>query len=139
MTFGEKVKELRLLKRLSQREVAEKLGISTRAYQSYEQAGVIPKKRDVLVGLSELYRVSIDHLLDGKELFYMEVADRYGARGSQQAKKILDDTQSYLAGGDLSDEEREDFMASLMRMYLRSKEIAKVKYGKKDKSDESAQ
>lgn len=136
MTFGDKVKELRLRNRYSQREVAEKLGISTRAYQSYEQSGVTPKKRDVLVKLSELYHVSIDNLLDDQELFYLEVSERYGERGSKQAQKILDDAQAYLAGGDLSDEEREDFMDSLMRMFLRSKEIAKARYGKKDKPDQ---
>ncbi len=108
MTFGEKVRELRLRNRYSQREVAGKLGISTRAYQSYEQSGVTPKKREVLVKLSGLYHISIDHLLDDRELFYLEVSERYGERGSRQAQKILDDAQAYLAGGDLSDEERND-------------------------------
>lgn len=132
MTFGEKIKELRLLKRLAQREVAQEIGVTLRTYQNYE-AGKIPREKEVLVRFSKFYNVPVESLLDDKELFYLEVSERFGERGSQQAKKILADTQAYLAGGDLSDEEREDFMESLMRMFLRSKEIAKAKYGKKDK------
>jgi transcriptional regulator with XRE-family HTH domain len=132
MTFGEKIKELRLLKRLAQREVAQEVGVTLRTYQNYE-AGKIPREKEVLVRFSKFYNVPVESLLDDKELFYLEVSERFGERGSQQAKKILADTQAYLAGGDLSDEEREDFMESLMRMFLRSKEIAKAKYGKKDK------
>lgn len=132
MTFGEKIKELRLLKRLAQREVAQEVGVTLRTYQNYE-AGKVPREKEVLVRFSKFYNVPVESLLDDKELFYLEVSERFGERGSQQAKKILADTQAYLAGGDLSDEEREDFMESLMRMFLRSKEIAKAKYGKKDK------
>ena len=132
MTFGEKIKELRLLKRLAQREVAQEIGVTLRTYQNYE-AGKIPREKEVLVRFSKFYNVPVESLLDDKELFFLEVSERFGERGSQQAKKILADTQAYLAGGDLSDEEREDFMESLMRMFLRSKEIAKAKYGKKDK------
>jgi len=132
MTFGEKIKELRLLKRLAQREVAQEIGVTLRTYQNYE-AGKIPREKEVLVRFSKFYNVPVESLLDDKELFFLEVTERFGERGSQQAKKILADTQAYLAGGDLSDEEREDFMESLMRMFLRSKEIAKAKYGKKDK------
>ena len=139
MTFGEKVKELRLRSNLSQREVAEKIGVLLRTYQNYE-AGKIPKKKEVLVRFSTFYNIPVENLLDEKELFYLEVSERFGERGSQQAKKILADTQAYLAGGGLSDEEREDFIESLMRMFLRSKEIAKAKYGKKAPSnDEPAQ
>ncbi len=135
MTFAEKIKELRLRKRLSQREVAEAVGVILRTYQNYE-AGKIPKDKEVLVRFSKLYNVPVENLLDNKELFILEVSERFGERGSQQAKKILEDTQAYLAGGDLSDEEREDFIESLMRMFLRSKEIAKARYGKKEQDEE---
>ena len=131
MTFGEKVKELRLNARYSQRKVAEYVGVSTRAYQSYEQNNVVPKKREVLIKLSELYNISIDNLLDDKELFYINVAERYGPQSAKQAQKILQDAQAYLAGGDITDEDREEFMESMMRMFLRSKEIARARYGKK--------
>lgn len=133
MTFGEKVKELRVQAKLSQREVAEKLGITTRAYQSYELNNVTPKKRDVLMKISELYNISVDQLLSEEDLFYIDVREQYGSRGSEQAQRILKDTQAYLAGGDLTSEDREAFMESLMRMFLKSKELAKEKYGKNTK------
>jgi transcriptional regulator with XRE-family HTH domain len=132
MTFGEKVRKLRENAGYPQRKVAEYIGISTRAYQSYEENNVIPKKRDVLIKLSELYSVSIDQLLSDQELFFVDISEQYGGRGAQQAQRILGDAQAYLAGGDITDEEREEFMGSLMRMFQRSKEIAQEKYGSKE-------
>ncbi len=134
MTFGEKVRKLRENAGHPQRWVAEYIGISTRAYQSYEENNVIPKKRDVLIKLSELYNVSIDQLLSDQELFYVNISDQYGGRSAQQAQRILGDAQAYLAGGDITDEEREEFMGSLMRMFQRSKEITKEKYGSKEQA-----
>ncbi len=131
MTFGEKVKELRARKQLSQREVAEYLGITTRAYQNYELHNVIPKKRDVLVKLSELYDVSIDDLLSNEELFYINIQENYGTKSKGRAQKLLEETQALLAGGDLTSHERDVFLDSLMKMYVRSKEITRNKQTKK--------
>lgn len=133
MTFGEKVKMLRTENGLSQKEVAAKLGITVRAYQNYELQNVLPRKKHILDTLCEMYDVTKSQLLDDNDLFYINIREQYGARGEKQAKKILEEANAYLAGGDISDEDREVFMESFMRMYLRSKEIAKEKYGKKKK------
>ena len=133
MTFGEKVKMLRKEKGLSQKEVAGELGITVRAYQNYELHNVQPRKRDIVDKLCKLYHVTAAQLLGDENLFYIDVEEQYGLKGATQAKKILSEAQVYLAGGDLSDEEREAFMDSLMRMYLKSKEISKEKFGKKKK------
>ncbi|MDL2238535.1 helix-turn-helix transcriptional regulator [Christensenellaceae bacterium OttesenSCG-928-K19] len=133
MTFGKKVKILRTEKGWSQKEVAEQLGITMRAYQNYELNNVLPRKKDILTKLCEMYGVTKGQLLDDNDLFYIDVRERYGAKGEAQAKKILGEAQAYLAGGDIKDEDREAFMESFMRMYLRSKELAKEKYGKKKK------
>jgi transcriptional regulator with XRE-family HTH domain len=135
MTFGEKVKVLRKEKGWSQKEVAGKLGITVRAYQNYELNNVLPRKKHILAMLCEMYGVTKGQLLDEEELFYIDVREQYGAKSGAQAKKILGEAQAYLAGGDISDDDREEFMESFMRMYLRSKEIAKEKYGKKKKPD----
>jgi len=138
MTFGEKIKDLRLDARLTQSEVAKAVGISTRAYQSYEQSGTLPKSRDVFVKLSELFNVTTDWLMSDEEHFILEAGERYGSKGAAQGKRLLSEMQAYLAGGDLSEEERDEFMQSFMRMWLKTKEYAKKKYGKTTESEKKA-
>ncbi|MGI6154236.1 MAG: helix-turn-helix domain-containing protein [Christensenellaceae bacterium] len=133
MTFGEKVKILRTEKGWLQKDVAKKLGITVRAYQNYELNNVLPRRKDILEKLCEMYDMTKGQLLDDNDLFFINIREQYGAKGENQAKKILEEAHAYLAGGDISDDDREMFMESFMRMYLRSKEIAKEKYGKKKK------
>ena len=60
-TFGERLKQLRIEKNITQREIADYLGIATNAYQNYEY-----DKRDMniksLTALADYFDVSIDYL-----------------------------------------------------------------------------
>jgi transcriptional regulator with XRE-family HTH domain len=131
MTFGEKVRLLRKGNNMSQKEVADELGITVRAYQNYELKNVLPRKRAIMDKLCELFKVTTGQLFGDEDLFFINVRERYGTQSAKKAQVILSEAQAYLAGGDLSDGEREAFMESFMRMYLESKEISKKKYGKK--------
>jgi hypothetical protein len=68
--------------------------------------------------------------MSDEELFILDAAEKYGYRGKQQGQKLLNDMQAYLAGGDLNDEDRDEFLQSFMRMFFKTKEIAKTKYGR---------
>lgn len=61
-TFGERLKQLRTEKGLTQKEIAQFLGIATNAYQNYEY-----DKREmnitVLRTLADYFDVSIDYLV----------------------------------------------------------------------------
>jgi len=60
-TFGERLKQLRMKKNVTQKELADHLGIATNAYQNYEY-----NKRDMniksLTALADYFDVSIDYL-----------------------------------------------------------------------------
>lgn len=62
MTFGERLKDLRLERRLTMQEVAIKLGLSKSSYASYEGGQRNPPV-DKLVALAQLFQVSTDYLL----------------------------------------------------------------------------
>lgn len=47
MTFGEKVKEARLVLNLSQAELAQMTSISERSLYTYKQLGTIPRKSNI--------------------------------------------------------------------------------------------
>ena len=61
-TFGERLKQLRTEKNITQRELADYLGIATNAYQNYEY-----DKRDMniksLTVLADYFDCSIDYLV----------------------------------------------------------------------------
>lgn len=63
MKFAKKIRVLRQKAHLSQREVAEKIGVSSKAYCSYENNGTYPKQRQIYDRLAALYNVSRDYLL----------------------------------------------------------------------------
>ena len=64
MTISDALKRFRQLKGLKQKDVAEKLGMTTQAYSFYERPNdpQIPKS-NLIIKLADAYNVSADYLL----------------------------------------------------------------------------
>lgn len=62
VNMGEKLKSLRLEKRLTQKQVADMIGLAISAVSSYESSSRYPSY-DVLVKLARIFHVSTDYLL----------------------------------------------------------------------------
>ena len=60
--FSSRLKAIRTERRVYQREVAEALGISVRAYQTYESGECEPSIAN-LIALADYFQVSTDYLL----------------------------------------------------------------------------
>lgn len=143
MTFGEKVKEARILKNLSQAELAAITGISERSLYTYEQLNILPRKSN-LKKLADALNVSVSYLIDNietdslknieKEDFIDQVKDKFGHRGAKEAQNVLDRAGALFAGGDLDDDAKEIFMQSLMQVYISSKKEASEKFSRKKKT-----
>ena len=131
MTFGEKVKELRIAKGLEQKELASLTGVSLRTITNWENEGRYPRKRDLYGKLAEILGCEENYLLTSDASFMTSASEQYGSRGSRQAKMILEQASAMFAGGDLSDEDKTAFMDQIQEMYLDSKRRAK-KYTRKD-------
>ena len=79
--LAEKLKKLRLEKRLRQNQVAEIIGVSPSVISTYE-TGLRQPSYDVLLKLANLYRVSLDYLfgrIDKSVLDVSELTDREAA------------------------------------------------------------
>lgn len=63
MNFGGKLKSLRTGQKLSQRELAERLGVAKSIISYYESGDRYPSY-DILVKLARLFHVTTDYLLD---------------------------------------------------------------------------
>ena len=142
MTFGEKLKDLRLKLNYSQSELASVTGISERSLYTYEALGAIPRKGNIKK-LAEALKVDVSYLTDessadpGKsfeeEEFLRRARSRYGDKGKREAEAILSRTGALFAGGALDEDAKDIFMESIMKIYLESKEEARARFGSKKK------
>lgn len=60
--MGEKLKSLRIEKNLTQKQVADRIGLAVSAVSSYESGTRYPSY-DILVKLTRIFHVSADYLL----------------------------------------------------------------------------
>ena len=86
--LAERMKELRLEKKMKQAEVAKAIGVSTTAYCNYEYGNRDPQT-EVLVRLAKLYHVSTDYLLGVNEPMPEEKARIILASNSPRRRELL--------------------------------------------------
>lgn len=95
--FPEKIRELRKQKRLTQKDVAEKIGITRPAYTAYE-TGKRQPDFETLKKIAVLFEVSIDYLIGD------------GLRKNENQKPSKGQTVAAHIDDDVSDEEMEDIL-----------------------------
>jgi transcriptional regulator with XRE-family HTH domain len=82
--FGNRIKELRLRRKLTQKELAERINKSKAAISSYESDNQVPPV-DVLISIANVLNTSLDDLVG------FDKSHCYSANGlSVQQVKILD-------------------------------------------------
>jgi transcriptional regulator with XRE-family HTH domain len=103
-----RLRELRIQKRLKQKEVADILGISQSAY-SYWENGQVRIDNDSLKKLSEFYNATIDYLLgntdapnritisDGVSIGWVQVVDDAITKGltPEEVKQLIEIAHAY--------------------------------------------
>lgn len=146
MTFGEKLKTLRLSLNLSQSELAKKTGISERSLYTYEQTGTLPRSSN-LRKIADALRVSVSYLLDEDEtdqnknidqdIFITRTKNEFGYKGAREASELLSRASALFAGGELDNDAKELFFQSLMEVYLESKQEARKKFSPKKRARKS--
>jgi transcriptional regulator with XRE-family HTH domain len=98
MTFGQKIKILRIERGWSQEELAQKIGVTNQRVSKYE-TDINRPVLEVLKNLSRVFGVSVDSLLFDKiddtsfkdrELFeYFQTADKFSNRQKQLVKDLI--------------------------------------------------
>lgn len=142
MSFGNKIKELRKQAGLSQQELAQKLGVTQKSICNYENDTRFPKGQNVIKGLADIFGVTVDYLLentDKKDVdfsneddFISSAKQEFGYKGKKEAENLLEKTATMLAGGDLSEEDKDAFFQSITEIYFDAKSKARKKYGRKN-------
>jgi len=140
-TFSEKVKDARLQLGLSQQQLGEATGVSLRTILSYEKGEKMPRQ-GTLLKLAKALGVSSKFLIDDlcenpmedieKDSYIEDAREKYGSKGAKDVDKLLADNAALFAGGELSQEQKDEFFQAVMVAYVTCKEEAKKKFGRKD-------
>lgn len=134
MKFGEKVREARKQAGLSQEEFAKAIGVSLRTITNYETNGVYPKKREIYPKIAEVLGVDINYLMTESDAFITEANEKYGERGTKQAKELMEEVTGLFAGGKMADEDMDVMMRAITEAYWIAKEKNKKYTPKKYRS-----
>lgn len=144
MNFGNKIKHLRKKAGLSQEDLAAKLGVSQKSICNYENNTRFPKGQKVIKGLADIFNVTIDYLISDTDdttsketLFISSAKDEFGYKGKNEAEMLIERTAAVLAGGELSEEDKDAFFQSITQLYFDAKNKARKKYGKKNSNSET--
>lgn len=121
MTFCERLKKIRQAKGLTQAQLSELSGISSRMIQKYEY-GVSRPRYDAAEKLAQALEIPISELLGEGETLVAQAADRYGSRGAKQAKELMDEVTGLFSGGEMAEEDMDVMMQAISEAYWIAKE-----------------
>lgn len=117
MTFGEKLRTLRLQKNLTQQELAKKAGLGLNTISNYEKGKTYPQNREVYSILANILEVSSDYLHNENDDFFASTQQQYGARGVKQAQDLVSEVTGLFAGGELAEEDKDEMMRAIQEAY----------------------
>lgn len=139
-TIGDKVKALRLSKKITLTELSRASGLSDRAIRYIENNERQPSV-EAIKKLSAALEVETGYFMDddvfqeetAKEEILARAKEKYGSHGMAQARRIYESARGLYAGGQLNEEERDEFRDLMMELFFETKEDAKKYTPKKYK------
>ena len=130
MNFSDKIKFQREQNHLTQKELAELVGVSQRAIAAYESSLNVSYdylKHDEITDPS--YGIEKMDYID-------EVNGQLGEKGAKDINEILEANRALFAGGELDEEAKDAFYQAVTKAYLSCKMEAKKTFGRKKKNTE---
>lgn len=132
MQFGEKMKQLRQAKNLTQSELARQLNVERSTISSYETKNHQPS-HDKLVALAEIFGVSVDFLLNDTYPINLEIPSDVSLKGDEM--ELLSE---YRALSSTSKQQLKAHAKALNLMDLYSKGLLKILPAKKSKKSSTS-
>lgn len=147
MKIGEYIKKVREEKELSINQLALYSNVSA-AHISRIERGLREPSPEILKKVSEALRVQYKDLMkiagyldtetDGicKDKDFIDQAkNKYGPRGKKQAEDLLDNVKSMFDGGELPEEDKDEFFRAVADMYFDAKQKNKKYTPKKHRKN----
>jgi transcriptional regulator with XRE-family HTH domain len=138
MGFKERLKEKRSEAKLTQTELAKKVGVSDRTIQNYELGTRRPQNMEVAQKLAEALNTSVDSLLGTSGILVVQAQEKGGSKAARDIDVMVSDVTAAFAGGRLDDEALDGAMQALTKAYWIAKEKNKKYTPKKYLKDTPA-
>lgn len=122
MTFSERLKEKRGVAGLTQAQLAEIAGVSTRTIQNYELGTRKPVHMEVVQKLADSLSTTTEYLLGSTGIYVAKAHERGGAKAARDIDELVSEVSGMFAGGSLSDEAIDGAMKALNDAYWIAKE-----------------
>ena len=121
MNFNEKLKSYREEKGLTQAQLAQKSGLTTRMIQMYE-SGKNKPRFEAAEKLANALDIAVIELLSESNIFLSQAKEKHGPRGAKQAKQLTDEVTGLFAGGEMAEEDLDVMMKAIQDAYWIAKE-----------------
>lgn len=134
-TLPEKIKEARCELRLTQGELGAAVGVSLRSILAYEKGEKYPRL-STLLRLGAALGVSTRFLTDDNcedPLCEIEkdgyIAEARSRAGAINVSELIEANNALFAGGELTEEQKDEYFRAVMKAYVMCKEAAGKKLG----------
>lgn len=121
MTFGEKIKTLRKERGMTQKDLAEALGLSLRTISNYETGGLRPRHDATYDALAALFHVPKTYFFTEEDAFISAAEARWGKSGAEDARELVNGVIGLFAGGRLDEEDKQAVFEAIQEAYFRAK------------------
>ena len=138
MEFNEKIRNARMAKGWTQKDLAQATGMALRTIQNYELGARLPKKRDTYLALAKALDINEDVLLDDNASFVLRANERYGSRGARQAWDMVADIAAMWSGGEMDEEDMDSIRQAMQEAYWEAKKNNRKYVPKKYRKGEEA-
>ena len=124
MELNERLAKLRRMKGLTQAELADKVGVTTRSIQNYE-LGTRTPKMDTIAKIAEALEIDEKAILSDEDYFVIEAHEKYGSRGKKDAEELVKNATALFSGGQLSENDKARVLEAIQEAYFEAKIINK--------------
>jgi len=120
MIFGDRLKEYRKQRGLSQEQLAAELRLHKRTIINYETGNNYPPK-EIISKIEDFFNVRITLLMDDQDEFIARAQTQGGRRGKLGAQQLVEEVSGLFAGGGLSEADKDAVMQALQEAYWDAK------------------
>ena len=125
MSFAENLRRLRKEKGMTQDQLARQIGVGKRAVIGYEIEGRYPKKHDIYQKIADALGRTSNGLLTDTDQFVAKAQEEYSSRGRKQAEDAVNTITGLFAGGELSEEDRDEVAKAIQDAYWYARSATK--------------
>jgi len=139
MPFNEILRQLRTEKNLSQKDVADAIGVDRTTYTKYE-TGKSQPDFVTIQKLAEFYSVSVDYLLGRTDIRNPYIPEEYTQkhkvtkRDLMQYEDFIEQAGIFFMNDEVAEEDKEKLFRDISELFWKAKEMNKKKYGRKKKT-----